>query len=260
MGALTHAPAARPRAAGLRVAALRELWRHRRSWQLPVPRALMRRERDRLLSALIPAIVVVAAMAGYLLFVMLPTALDDAHLAALTVLWPAWVVQAAPLVAALLLSLWRAPALALELAQRQQRGEFVALAQIGSSPAVYPCLPMLVAHAAVAAAASTLMIALSLLTGFAAALALGVGDLRRTADAMFSLVSPVDCVRSPVFAALLGLLCSLAVTLYAWPGTQNASAGLAAQRLGVRAMGVSAAVTIAAAVLLNLVMGWLLPR
>ena len=235
----------------LRSAALGELWRQRASWRQPLPRALMRLERGRLRLAFVPAGLLIAGAAGLLLFAALPRALADAYPAALSLLWPLWVVHVAPVAAALLLSLQRAPTLALELLQRQQRGEFAALALLGSCPSVYPCLPLLVAHAAVAAAAASLMIAGSLLAGAIVALAGGVGDIRSLLDAVFSLVSPIDWLRGLGSAAVFGGLGSLAVMLYAWPGTQSARAAVDVHRLGARAMHVAALASLVAAALLN---------
>jgi ABC-type transporter Mla maintaining outer membrane lipid asymmetry permease subunit MlaE len=241
----------------LRTAALHELWRCRGSWQLPLPRALMRRERDQVLAAMMPAVIVVAAVVGLVLFVTLPSTLADAYRSALAALWPAWVTQAAPLVAALLLALQRMPTLALELQRRQQQGEFEALARMASCPSVYPCVPMLVAHAIAAAAASMLLTAISLLAGFAMALAVDVGDLRTTLEAVFTLVTPVDLLRCLCSGALLGLLCSLGTILYAWPGTQRATEGVDAHRLGVHATVISALVVIMAAIAFGTILAWL---
>lgn len=241
----------------LRTAALLELWRCRGSWQRPLPRALMRRERDQVLAAMMPAVLVVASVVGLVLFVTLPSALADAYRSALAALWPAWVVQTAPLVAALLLALQRMPTMALELQDRQQRGEFEALARMAVGPAVYPCVPMLVAHAVAVAAAGMLLTAISLLAGFAMAGAADVGDLRTTLEAVFTLVSPLDLLRGLCSGAVLGLLCSLAAMLFAWPGTHPPTEGVEAHRLGVHTMVVSALVVILAAGVLNTGLAWL---
>lgn len=242
----------------LRLAALGTLWRCRASWQLPAPRALMQRERDHALAAMMPAIVVLACIVGLGLFVTLPMTLADAYGTALAALWPAWVTQAAPLVAALMLALQRMPALALAMQQRQQRGEFEALAAVNANPAVYPCVPMLVAHAVVGGAASMLLTACTLVAGFVAALAAGVGDLGNTLEAVFTLVSPVDLLRGLGSGVVLGLLCSLSTVLHVWPGTQGATHGLQAHRLGMRTMLLSALVVFAAALVMNRITGWLM--
>ncbi|MES2946001.1 MAG: ABC transporter permease [Pseudomonadota bacterium] len=239
----------------LRGAALLQLWAHRGQWRMPLPRALMQRERDTLLAELMPAVMFISLMAGTLLFVTLASALQGSYLAALATLWPVWVIQAAPLAAAQLLAMRRSPTLALELSHRHARGEFEALAHLQASAAAYPCVPVLVAHAWVAAAASFLIIALTLLAGFAGAFVFAVGDLRQTADAVFSLVSPLGWLRSFFTALVLGLACSLAATLYAWPGTQTGTAaGVDAHRLGLRAMLLSSVAVIAAALALNWLM------
>ncbi len=244
-------------AARVRGAALAQLWLHRAAWRLPLPRALMRRERDTQLAELMPAVIVIALMVGALMFVTLPGALGDSYLGALATLWPAWAVQAAPVAAAQVLAMQRAPTLALELSQRHESGEFLALEQLGAGAAAWPCVPLLAAHAVVTVAASFLLIALSLLLGLGSAFVLAIGGLRDTADLVFALVSPLAWLRSAAAAAVLGLACSLATLLFAWPGTQRAAAGADAHRLGLRAMMVSAVAVIAAALAFNWLMNLL---
>lgn len=234
-----------------------QLWAHRNHWRLPLPRALMRRERDTLLSELMPAAIVISLMVGALLFVTLPSTLGGSAASAFATLWPVWVIYGAPMAAAQALAMQRAPTLALELSQRHARGEFAALARLQASPAAYPGVPLLAAHAVVAAAASFIIIALTLVSGFAASFVLAIGDLRQATDAVFSLVSPWSWLRSLVTAFLLGLSCSLATMLYAWPGTQNTAAGVDAHRLGLRAMMISSASVVAALVVLDWVTGLL---
>lgn len=255
MGPIDSHPFWLPRAFWVRGHALAQLWLHRSCWRPPLSRALMRRERDTQLADLMPALLVIALMVGVLMFVTLPSALGGSYSAALATLWPVWVIQAAPMAAAQVLAMQRAPTLALELSQRHVSGEFEALALMQTSPAAYPCVPLLAAHAAVTAAASFLLIALTLLIGIAAAFVMAVGDLGQSIDAVLSLVSPLDWLRSLVTAALLGLACSLAAMLYAWPGTQTGRAGVDAHRLGVHTMMVSSVATIATAVALNWMMG-----
>ena len=255
MGPIDSHPSWLPRAAWVRGHGLAELWLHRSYWRLPLPRALMRRERDTQLADLMPAMLVIALMVGVLMFVTLPSALGGSYPAALATLWPVWVVQAAPMAAAQVLAMQRAPTLALELSQRHASGEFDALARMQASPAAYPCVPLLAAHATVTAAASFLLIALTLLIGVASAFVLAVGDLGQSIDAVFSLVSPFDWLRSLLTSMVLGLACSLATMLYAWPGTQSGRAGVDAHRLGLHTMMVASLTTIAAAVALDWVMG-----
>ncbi|MES2281789.1 MAG: ABC transporter permease [Pseudomonadota bacterium] len=244
-------------AARLRGAALAQLWLHRNHWKLPLPRALMRRERDTLLSELMPAAIVISLMVGALLFVTLPSALGGSAASAFATLWPVWVIYGAPMAAAQALAMQRAPTLALELSQRHARGEFTALAHLQASPAAYPGVPLLAAHAVVAAAASFIIIALTLVFGFAASFVLAIGDLRHATDAVFSLVSPWSWLRSLLTAFLLGLSCSLATMLYAWPGTQNTAAGVDAHRLGLRAMMISSVTVVAMLVALDWVINLL---
>lgn len=255
MGPIDTPPSWLPRAARVRGDALVQLWLHRSHWRLPLPLALMRRERDTQLADLMPAMMVIALMVGVLMFVTLPSALGSSYSAALATLWPVWVIQAAPMAAAQVLAMQRAPTLALELSQRHASGEFDALARMQTSPAAYPCVPLLAAHAIVTAAASFLLIALTLLIGIASAFVLAVGDLGQSIDAVFSLVSPLHWLRSLVTSMVLGLACSLAAMLYAWPGTQSGRAGVDAHRLGLYTMMVSSLSTIAAAVALNWVLG-----
>ena len=244
-------------AARVRAEALTQLWLHRGHWRLPLPRALMRRERDTQLSELMPAVLVISLMVGALVFVTLPSALGSSYMTALATLWPVWVIQAAPIAAAQVLAMQRAPTLALELSQRHVSGEFAALALLQSSPAAWPCVPLLAAHTAVTVAASYLLIALTLLLGFASAFVLAIGDLRQAFDAVFVLVSPVDWLRSGLAAAVLGFSCSLSAMLFAWPGTQSSAQAVDVHRLGLRAMAVSSACIIAMAVAFNWVMGLL---
>ena len=251
MGTLGIRTSAKYQAARLRGAAIAQLWLHRDQWRLPLPRALMRRERDTQLVDLMPAVLVISLMVGALLFVSLPAILGDAYIGALSTLWPVWVIQAAPIAASQVLAMQRAPGLALELSHRHSRGEFDALAYLQATPAAYPCVPLLAAHAAVTAAANFLLIAMTLILGVTSAFVLAVGDLRQSVDAIFSLVSPLDWLRSLATAWLLGLSCSLSAMLFAWPGTQMSVAGVNAHRLGMHAMIVSSLATIAAALLLN---------
>ena len=234
-----------PTALRLRWAALEQLWLHRSHWQLPVPGALMRRERDTLLSELMPASIVVSLMVGALLFVTLPTALGASGASVFATLWPAWVIYGAPLAAAQALAMQRAPTLALELSQRHARGEIEALAHLNASPAAYPGVPLLAAHAVAAAATSIIIIAFTLILGMAASFVLAIGDLKQTLDAVFSLVSPWSWMRSLVTAFVLGFSGGLATLLYAWPGTQNTAAGVDAHRLGLRAMVISSLAVVA---------------
>jgi hypothetical protein len=235
----------------IRLAALGELWQHRSHWRLPVPRALMRRERDTQLSELLPGITIIAFMVGVLVFVTLPSALGGSYPTALVTLWPIWVIQAAPVAASQVLAMQRAPTLALELTQRHATGEFHALGYMQSSPAAYPCISIIVAHAWVTAAACCLLVMMTLLFGLGASFVLAVGDLRFATDAVLTLVSPWSWLRSLVTAGVLGALCSLAAILCAWPGTQSAAVAVDAHRLGLRTMVTASFAGIAGAVLVN---------
>jgi hypothetical protein len=239
----------------LRLAALQDLWEHRSHWRLPLPRALMRRERDTQLASLMPGVIVLALMFGVLLFVILPSALGDAYPRALATLWPVWVVQAAPMIAVQILAMQRAPDVALELTQRHASGEFAALANMRASPAAYPCVSLIVAHAWIVAAASCLLVVLSLLIGAAAGFVLAAGDLRQSIELVLGLVSPWSWLRSLLSALLLGALCSLASVLSAWPGTQTASAGVDAHRLGLRTMIICSLTGVTGALGLHWVLG-----
>ena len=252
MGALNIAL---PNAVRPRLRALAELWRCRDDWRLPLPRRLLRRERDAQLDDLMPVVALVALMVGVPMFVTLAPALGDSYPTALTTLWPLWAIQAAPLTAALLLVLRRAPSLALELTHRQDSGEFATLALLRASPASYPCLPLLLAHAWVVAAASCLLVCLTLLFGLLAGSLLAVGDPRHALDLVLGLVSPLAWLRGLFTAFMLGALGSLASMLLAWPGTQSAAVGLDAHRLGLRAMFAGTLAAIAGLVALNWLFG-----
>ncbi|MBK6742223.1 MAG: hypothetical protein IPG66_04295 [Hydrogenophilales bacterium] len=248
MGTLKHA-------VHLRRRALHDLWRCRDDWRLPLPRALMRRERDNQLADLMPVVILIALMVAIPLFTTLVSALGDSYPAALATLWPMWAIQAAPLVVALLQTVRRVPGLAIDLARRDSVGEFAALALLRASPATYPCVPLIVAYAWVAAAATCLLVGLTLLFGWLAGVLLAIGEPRQALDIALDNMSPLAWLRSLISALILGAVCALAGILAAWPGSQVTMAGIDAHRLGLRAMTASALACLVAMLALNWVFG-----
>jgi ABC-type transporter Mla maintaining outer membrane lipid asymmetry permease subunit MlaE len=239
------------RSLALRRAALGVLWAARADWRRPAPHALMRRERDAQLVDLMPVVGLIALMVGIALFPTLAGTLGDNYAAALSALWPLWATQAAPLVAVLALAARRLPGLALDLARREAEGEFAAQARLGVSAATYPGVPWVLAHAWVALAATCLLVVGSLLLGLLAGGIVNSGDLRLSFGIALDALPPLAWLRALVTAWLLGALGTLAGLLVAWPVGVTARDGLAAHRLGVRAMGAAAVANLVALPLLN---------
>jgi len=233
MGTLTHTLA-------LRRAALAGLWRHLGDWRLPAPRALLRRERDAQLLDLLPVIGLLGLALGVALFPVLAASLGDNHAAALASLWPLWATQAAPLAVALMQAARRLPGMALDLARRQEEGEFAAQARLGIHPATYPGVPWLLAYAWTALAATSLLVVGSLLLGLFAGFIANVGDLGQALTLALDSLPPQAWLRALATAWLLGAACAVGGLLVAWPGATRVRASLDAHRLGTRAMAAGA--------------------
>jgi hypothetical protein len=245
MGALS-------RSLALRRAALAGLWQHLGDCRLAAPRALMQRERDAQLGALLPVLGLIALCAGVLLFPLLAARLGDNHASVLGSLWPLWATQAAPLGVALLIAARRLPALALDMVRRQETGEFAAQARLGVHAATYPGIPWLLASAWTCLAGTSLLVAGSLLLGLFSAFVVHSGDLALAAGIALDTLPPLAWLRALATAWLLGAACTLAGLLVAWPGTASAGVGLDAHRLGVRAMSAGAGAAVIMLVLSNL--------
>jgi ABC-type transporter Mla maintaining outer membrane lipid asymmetry permease subunit MlaE len=233
--------------------ALADLWAHRDQWRRPVSRALLAREFSEQLQDIMPAVIAIAMVVGLLIFVALPWSVGSNYAATLAQLWPIWVMQVAPMMAAQVLALQRAPSVALELTHREASGEFHALALMGITPAAHPGVIWVIAHALVVLVASLWMVIFSALFGLLGSFVMDEGDLRFSFHSVFEFVAPLRWLSSLAFAMFLGAVGSLVALLHAWPGTQVAHGKLDIHRLGVRAMAASSLACFAAGITL----GWL---
>jgi hypothetical protein len=220
--------------------ALHQLWLHRSYWRLTEPRRIMRQLRDQQLVECMPFIVLVAALAGGLMFLLIPSVLPEQASSLMSVIWPIWVATAAPMVCAQILVLLVAPPLAMELANRHASGEFAQTNTVYGAPAGLPCISWIVALSAVCVVASFALIFFSLALGLGLALMFAVGDVRATLDAVLLAAPPIKWMRSGAAAAILGAMAGLSVVLYAWPGTQAAQSATSdaagAHRMNLRVM------------------------
>lgn len=244
MGALNRSLSAR-------LGGLGALWTRLGDWRLPAPRALLQRERDAQLAELMPVIGLVGLALGVALFPVLAASLGDNHGAALTSLWPLWATQAAPLAVALMQAARRLPGLALDMARRQDEGEFAVQTRLGIHPATYPGVPWVLAYAWVALAATSLLVVTSLALGLLAGFIANVGDLGESFALALDTLTPLAWLRALATAWLLGATCAVAGLLVAWPCGKPARAGLDAHRLGVRTMSAGALACLAALPLIN---------
>ena len=222
--------------AKMRWFALRELWLFRGYWRLPSERVAMRAERDKELYETLPIVVVLALVAGVLIFVVLPTSLKEQSNALLVALWPMWVVQAAPMICAQSMAMQNAPDIALRLAESHHQGKFSSNLRLRSQQVARLAVPWIVAHACVCAAATCLLVLFSLCFGLLAGFVLAVGDLRTSMDIVFASVSPLVWLRAGLSSMLLGAVCVLAAVLYAWPTGESTHSAKLAHRTGLRAM------------------------
>jgi hypothetical protein len=244
--------------AKLRWFALGELWWYRACWKLPVARSIMQRERSHEIREMLPILVVLGAVAGVAIFVVLPSTLQEQSSSVLASLWPLWVVQMAPMICAQAMAMQNAPAIAMRLTEAELQGDFD-MQDIArhSAQAAHAAVPLIAAHAAVAAASACLLVLFTLGFGLLAGLVLAVGDLRTTIDIVFARVPPLVWLRAAFSAWLLGAVCVTAAILYAWPGTQQSHSGIGAHRLGLRAMLAASLSCAAAGSLMNWVAGLL---
>jgi hypothetical protein len=244
--------------AKLRWFALGELWWYRACWKLPVARRIMQRERSHEMREMLPILVVLSAVAGVAIFVVLPSTLQEQSSSVLASLWPLWVVQMAPMICAQAMAMQNAPAIAMRLTEAELQGDFD-MQDIArhSAQAAHAAVPLIAAHAAVAAASACLLVLFTLGFGLLAGLVLAVGDLRTTIDIVFARVPPLVWLRAAFSAWLLGAVCVTAAILYAWPGTQQSHSGIGAHRLGLRAMLAASLSCAAAGSFMNWVAGLL---
>jgi hypothetical protein len=220
--------------------ALRELWLHRSYWRLTEPRRIMRQLRDQQLAECMPFIALVGALAGGVMFLLIPSVLPEQASSLTAVIWPIWVATAAPMVCAQTLVLLVAPPLAMELANKHANGEFAKINTVYGAPAGLPCISWIVALSAVGVVASFALIFFSLVLGLGLALMFSVGDVAATLDSVLLSAPPIKWIRSGAAAAILGAMAGLSVVLYAWPGTQAAQSATedaaGAHRMNLRVM------------------------
>ncbi len=239
--------------ARVRWVALKALWQARAAWREPAARAAMRAERDTELAENLPAGFVISLMAAITLFGALPAELGEQSDPVLRLAWPLWALQIAPMVCAQIMAMVNAPSIAIQLTERESGGGFQGTVQQRSMQAARLSWPWIVAHGAVCAASSCLMVVSSMLLGLLAGFALNVGDLHQTASLLATQIGPLAWLRAGISAWLLGVACTTAAVLYAWPGTQSSRGGVDSHRLGLRATWVSSLTCLA----LGFVLHWL---
>jgi hypothetical protein len=219
----------------------------------------MRNFRNQQLVEMMPFFIVVAALAGGLMFVLIPSLLPEQAAGLTGFIWPSWVATAAPMICAQTMALLVAPSLALELIEKHQSGYFKTLNSAYGAPAGNPCISWIVALSAVCVVASYIMIFFSLVIGLGVALMLSIGDIRATFDAVLLSAPPIKWLRTGSTAAILGAVCGLTVVLHAWPGTDfSNSVGDTAShthRLGLRVMLTCSIVVALTGVAINGVIG-----
>jgi hypothetical protein len=238
---------------------LRELWFYRSYWRLPQGRNAMERERDKEMAEVMPVLLVIALVAGVLIFEVMPSALVDQNASVLATMWPVWVVQVAPMICAQMLAMQNAPDIALAMTERASRGGYSTSPRMRAAQAAHTAVPTIMAHATVCAAAACLLVMFTLVFGLIAGLVMDEGDLRGSMDIVFNRVSPLLWIRAFFQAWVLGGVCVTAAVLFAWPGTQVSGKGVDAHRLGLRAMLASSAACAVAGLSMNWVanlFGW----
>jgi hypothetical protein len=249
--------------ARVRWRALHELWLYRHYWRLPHARQAMRAERDNEIAEMVPIVLLTAVLAAALLFLVLPSNVGEQATEVLSRVWPWCVVHVAPLFSALTLAMLNAPSIALQLTEREAAGEFEGQqpgdVRTRSALAAHLCVPLTMAHATVCLVCTVLLTVFTMGLGLLADLVWAVGDVRALAEVVFTQVSPLAWLQAMLSAWVLGLVCTLAAVVYAWPGTQITQRGLDSHRLGLRAMMVSAVACVLATVAFNwtaTVLGW----
>jgi hypothetical protein len=241
----------------LRLQALGVLWSYRGYWRLPRARVQMRAERDKELYETLPIIVVLALVAGVLMFVVLPSSLNEQATGLLATLWPLWVVQAAPMICAQSMAMQNAPSIALRLTEAQHGGEFSRDERLRGLQVARQAVPWIAAHACVCAAASCLLVLFSLCFGLLSGFVLAVGDLRETITVVFASVPPLVWLRAGLSSMLLGAVCVLAAVLYAWPTGLEQRGAHSSHRIGLRAMLTASIACAAMGIFMNWVAGLL---
>jgi hypothetical protein len=229
------------------------LWRYHGCWRIPQIRARFKEELYRELSETMPIILILSLIAAVMIFIVLPASLREQAETILASLWPIWVVQAAPMVCALVLCMLNAPAMALRYVELDTMGDLPDAPSLRDQRVAAIAVPQILAHAFLCAACACLMVMFSLLFGIVAELVLAVGDLRSVLATVLSSTSPWASLRSIGQAALLGAVCALATVLLAWPGSLRSDSAKDTHRIGILAM-IAAATACA---LTGLALNWL---
>ncbi len=228
------------------------LWRYHGCWRVPLIRQRLREETYREMEETMPIILILSLIAAVMIFIVLPASLREQAETILANLWPIWVVQAAPMVCALVLCMLNAPAMALRYVELDAQGELPDKPSLRDQRVAALAVPQIMAHAIVCAACACLLVMFTLLFGILAELVLAVGDLRSVLTTVLSSTSPLASLRSIGQAALLGAVCALASVLFAWPGSLRSGSAKDTHRIGIFAM-ITAAVACALA---GLAMNW----
>jgi hypothetical protein len=224
--------------------ALKVLWWYRNVCSDKAVRDMRTQERNRELAETMPFMCVAAFVTGLLMFVALPGSLAEESTLILGTVWPLFVVQIAPMLAAQTMALLNAPHIALRLTAMTDAGQFAGGALQRATHIAVVAVPWIQAHAMVNMVGLVILVLFTLLFGMLGSFVLNVGDLRSLLDIAVSKVSPIMWLRSLFTAWLLGLACTLASVLYAWPGSQKSSSSSDAHRIGLRTM-IAACVTCA---------------
>jgi hypothetical protein len=212
------------------------LWRYHGCWRVPLIRARLKDELYRELSETMPIILILSLIAAVMIFIVLPASLREQAETILANLWPIWVVQAAPMVCALVLCMLNAPAMALRYVELDALGTLPQEPRRRDQHVAALAVPQILAHAFLCAAGSCLLVMFSLLFGILAELVLAVGDLRSVLTTILASTSPLAWLRSIGQAALLGAVCALASVLFAWPGSLRSGSAKDTHRIGIFAM------------------------
>lgn len=212
------------------------LWRYHGCWRLPLIRARLKAELYREVSETMPIVLILSLIAAVMIFIVLPASLREQAETILSSLWPIWVVQAAPMVCALVLCMLNAPAIALRYVELDAQGALPDLPRERDRRVAALAVPQVLAHALLCAACACLLVMFSLLFGILAELVLAVGDLRSVLTTILASTPPWALLRSIGQAAVLGAVCALASVLFAWPGSLRSASAKDTHRIGILAM------------------------
>lgn len=233
------------------------LWRYHGCWRVPLIRARLQEELGREMSETMPLVLILSLIAAVMIFVVLPASLREQAETILANVWPIWVVQAAPMICALVLCMLNAPAMALRYVELDAMGELPDEPALRDRRVAALAVPQILAHGLVCAACACLLVMFTLLFGILAELVLAVGDLRSVLTTVLSSVSPLAWLRGMGQAALLGAVCALASVLFAWPGSLRSGSAKDTHRIGIFAMIAAALACALTGLALNWVAGLL---